>query len=500
MPGDGHALCLNRASDPFTALGLQCGTMKSVILSIGDELVLGQTVDSNSAYLGARLAEHGIPTLYHQTLSDEMDMIVKAVREAAKIARIILITGGLGPTSDDLTRQALAEAMGVPLVINEDSLRQIEAFFAGRQRSMPERNRVQAMCPEGASPLANSCGTAPGIRAQLGEATIYVMPGVPREMKSMYAEHVEPDILQYAGGRQAILTAKINTFGLGESGVGELLDDLMDRGRNPKVGTTVSDGIVAARIRSEFSNPSVASRELNDTIAQVADRLGAIVFGRDDDTIQESLVELLQKRGLTVTTAESCTGGLVSKMITDVPGASAVFPGGWVVYDNDLKIDELGVAANVIEDDGSVSGPVVESMAKLALDRSGADIALSISGVAGPTGGTEEKPVGTVWIGVAHRLPPPPPEAVEALEALAISEEPTADAQGDGDAPDEPVAVAAMDDCDDEDYPLQVQSLQFHFPGTRDTVRDRTAKCALQVLRLILMNQPLSLIRWSMPK
>lgn len=480
--------------------------MKSVILSIGDELVLGQTVDSNSAWLSARLAEKGIATLYHQTLADDQAMIARAIRDAVRQARIVLITGGLGPTADDLTRQALAEAMNVSLIVHEESLRQIEQFFASRQRPMPDTNRVQALCPEGAAPLPNANGTAPGIRTAIGDACVYVMPGVPREMTAMYDTCVEPDILQYAGGRQVILTAKINTFGLGESGVAELLGDLMDRGRNPKVGTTVSQGVVAARIRSEFTNPSVASRELNDTIAQVADRLGAIVFGRDEDTLQESLVDLLQKKGLTVTTAESCTGGLVAKMITDVPGASAVFPGGWVVYDNDLKIDELGVNAQTLTAHGVVSEPVVREMATRALERSGADVALAISGIAGPTGGTPDKPVGTVWIALAHHLPSPPlPED---------SEESFGDAAAD--------AESIHDDDDDDetsgaisgvtsggtsggtsgvtsggDHPLQIQALQFHFPGDREVVRDRTAKCALQLLRLLLMGQPLSLIRWS---
>lgn len=425
--------------------------MQAVILSIGDELALGQTVDTNTAYLAARLAELGIRTLYHQTLADDEALIAGTLQDAAAAAELVLVTGGLGPTKDDLTRQALARAMGVKLHEDAESLKQIEAFFAGRSRPMAESNRVQAQLPVGSTGIKNDRGTAPGIHATLGKAAVFVMPGVPREMRGMYEEAVLPTLRDQAGGGNVILTTKVNTFGLGESAVGQMLGDLMDRQRNPTVGTTVAGGIVSVRIRSEFTDPAAARQQLDATATEVEKRLGAIVFGRDEQTLAATLLDEMRGAGLTVATAESCTGGLIGKLLTDVPGSSDVYAGGWVTYTNAMKVSQLGVPTEMVQTHGAVSGQTVCAMAAGALQRSGADLALSVSGVAGPGGGTPDKPVGTVWLGLASR------------KAQVVP---------------------------------HVRAVMARFPGDRESVRARAAMCALQMARLHLQNQPFTDMTW----
>lgn len=432
---------------------------QAIILSIGDELVLGQTVDTNSAYLSAELAKRGIGTLYHHTVADDQPAIADAIQLASLRAPLIIISGGLGPTDDDLTRQALAEAMGVKLVVHEPSVEVIRAFFASRDREMPERNRVQAMHPEGTIVIPNPCGTAPGIQAQLNKATIYVTPGVPREMFDMFQNAILPQVLAGREGEEVpshntILTCKVNTFGMGESDVADLLGDLMVRTRNPMVGTTVSNGIVSVRVRSEFANADDATREMDATVAAVEQRLGAVVFGHNNEALPDTLVPLLRDAGQVVATAESCTGGLIGKLITDVSGSSSVYAGGWITYTNEMKTSQLGVPAELFEQVGAVSEEVASAMATGALKRSGASLAVSVTGIAGPTGGTEAKPVGTVWIGLAWK---------------------------DATVGDE----------------IQSRALRFNLSGHREAVRDRAAKCALQMLRFHLTGVSLDTIRWA---
>lgn len=414
--------------------------MKAVILSIGDELILGQTVDSNSAWLSAGLSDHGVMTLYHKTVADDVEATVSALKEACTQADLVIVTGGLGPTEDDLTRQALAQFMNKPLDMHPPSLERIRAFFKSLNREMPVKNRIQAMVPRGSEVLDNDWGTAPGIRAQAGKTRIYVFPGVPREMMKM-AEHYIFSHFRRGTGSALVLEA-MHTFGAGESTVAEKLGDLMRRDRNPLVGTTVSGGIVTVRIRSESPTMALARKNMAVTVKAVATRLGPLVFGHGDETLPGVVARLCREKHVKVSLAESCTGGLVSKLLTDCAGSSAWFRGGWVTYSNALKTSELGVPSELIRHEGAVSAAVAEAMALGALMKSGADMALSLTGVAGPAGGTEEKPVGTVWI---------------ALAAL----------NGEG---------------------SNVKSERFQFPGDRDMVRDRAAKTAINWLRLELLS------------
>lgn len=413
--------------------------MRAAILSIGDELVLGQVVDTNSAYLAGRLAEHGVLCTAHLTVADDQGAIVRALRGAAEAVELVIVTGGLGPTDDDLTRPALAELLGVELFEHESSVRQIEAFFRQRKRQMPERNRLQAMCPAGARMLDNPIGTAPGIYARCGRAEVFCVPGVPQEMVTLYERHILPFLheRQPAGGT-VILTAKVNTFGTGESTIADLLGDLMDRRRNPLVGTTVSGGIVSARVRSTFASRAEAQARLDETLGEVERRLGDYAFGRDDQTLEQELGRLLNERGKTLATAESCTGGLLSKLISDATGCSRYFLGGFVSYSNDAKSRDLGVGEGLLREHGAVSEPVALAMADGARRCCDSDYALSVTGIAGPGNDGSDKPVGTVWIGLAER--------------------------------DRPTAAS-----------LSI------FAGTRSEIRERSANAALNMLRLRLL-------------
>lgn len=413
--------------------------MQANIISIGDELTMGQVVDTNSAWLSARLAEMGVMTVAHQTVPDDQAAIVQAVRSAAQSAEWVVITGGLGPTQDDLTRQALAELQSVPLILHLPSLARIEKYFKDHGRAMTESNRIQAMAPSGAIILDNAQGTAPGLRLEIGRTTVFAMPGVPHEMKAMFERHLAPLVGAQAG--RTILSHKLNAFGIGESVVGETLGDLMRRDRNPMVGTTVSAGIVSIRIRSDFPTRSQAQTELDNTVSAVRQKLGSSIFSEGNDSMAEVVGGLLHARQQTLATAESCTAGLVAAMLTEVPGSSAWFLGGWVVYANRMKTTALGVPDKLIAREGAVSEGVVRQMAEQALERSAGDYALALTGIAGPDGGSLEKPVGTVWIGLGKR------------------------------------AVGK----------IQVQTERFLMMGNRAMIRDRSAKAALNMLRLELL-------------
>lgn len=413
--------------------------MNAVVLGVGDELVLGQTVDTNSAWLSAQLVARGVMTLYHKTVADDQAAIADAVREAADAAHLVIVTGGLGPTADDLTRQAMADVTGKPLDLHPPSLERIRAFFKTLGREMPVANRIQAMVPRGSEMLDNDWGTAPGLKVRAGRSTVFVFPGVPHEMAPMFERYVIPSLPRSTG--RVILTEIVHTFGAGESTVAEKLGDLMARDRNPTVGTTVAGGIVSVRVRSDFPSAAPARAKMDQTLAAVEERLGTLAFGRGAVTLPEVIGRRLQETGRTVVTAESCTGGLVARLLTDRPGASAYFRGGWVVYSDQLKQSELGVPQTVLARHGAVSEETVRALASQALWRAGTDYALAISGIAGPDGGTPEKPVGTVWIALAAAGTPAPTVTAE----------------------------------------------RFLFPGARDLVRDRAAKTALNLLRMKLL-------------
>jgi len=377
------------------------------IISCGNELILGSVVDTNTAWLAARLSELGIITTLHITVGDDEEDIRAAVLQAAVKAPTVILSGGLGPTLDDVTRQAVGKALGAELREDPTCLEHIRGFFARRGRTMPETNRVQALVPVGARPIHNPCGTAPGIRAELGGSVIYVVPGVPLEMQEMFTESIRPELLAKAGGR-SVASRKILCFGAGESDVANQIADLMKRGRNPLVGTTPHEMIIEIRVVATGSSPQEAKDLLEGDVAEIRRRLGDLVFGEDEDTLADAVGRMLIDARLTVATAESCTGGWLAKSLTDLSGSSNYFLRGYVTYSNQAKTDLLGVPATMIQQFGAVSEEVARAMATGCKARAGTDFAIGITGIAGPTGGTPTKPVGLVYIALAS------PDGIEA--------------------------------------------------------------------------------------
>jgi nicotinamide-nucleotide amidase len=376
------------------------------IVSVGDELTLGQTLDTNGRWLAARLFDLGIIPIEHVTVPDDASLHEAAFRRLASSADLIVCTGGLGPTADDLTRQALARASGDELVEDPIALAQVEAFYAARGREMPALNRVQALRPSRGVCLANLNGTAPGLHATLpGGVDVFCLPGPASEMHPMFQAQVLPRLRPPAG--RLVRTRVLHCIGIGESDLANRLGPLMNRTSNPLVGTTASGGVVSCRLRYEGpADEDACTRALEDTEAQVRRIAGEFIFGAGDDTLAGAILRALRSRAETVGTIESCTGGLLGGMLTDEPGSSAAYVGGLVTYTNALKSALAGVDASLWAEGGpgAVSAECVRAMATGGRERLGATHALAISGIAGPGGavpashGRPAKPVGTVFI------------------------------------------------------------------------------------------------------
>jgi nicotinamide-nucleotide amidase len=375
--------------------------MKAEIISIGSELVSGQGLDTNSQWLSRELGTVGIPVAYHTTIGDQLDDHLLAFRLAAGRAGLVVVTGGLGPTQDDLTREALAQAAGVPLREDLASLEAIAAMFARRNRPMAERNRVQALFPEGSDPLPNRVGTAPGIWMTFGGAWFGCLPGIPSEMRVMFHEQVVPRLRAKGWLKRIIVHRKINLFGQGESDIEAQALDLTARGRVPEVGITAHDATISFRITGEGATEDEAFAQTEPTAVLIYERFGDLVVGEGTADVPDAVAAELARTGATLATAESCTGGLIAHLLTTIPGISSSYLGGLVSYSNEAKIDLLGVPRDLIAAHGAVSPEVARAMAEGARARFKSDLALSATGVAGPTGGSPEKPVGRVYLGLA---------------------------------------------------------------------------------------------------
>jgi nicotinamide-nucleotide amidase len=375
--------------------------MRAEIISIGSELASGQSLDTNGQWLSHQLSAMGISVAFHTTVGDVMEDDLSVFRIAFERADLVVMTGGLGPTQDDLTRDALAQCAHVRLVEDPDSLAAIAAMFARRNRAMTERNRVQALFPKGAQALPNPVGTAPGIWMQIGRATVVCMPGVPHEMKRMFQEQVAPGLRKCGCVTSATVHRKINLFGKGESDFEAQAMDLTARGRIPEVGITAHDSTISFRISASAATEEAALQSIEPTAKLIYERFGSMVVGEGSNDVPEAVVAQLARTGRTLATAESCTGGVVAQMITAIAGVSPYYLGGVVSYANHAKVELLGVPGTLIESHGAVSPEVAAAMAEGVRNRLGADIGLSTTGVAGPSGGTPEKPVGLVYLGLA---------------------------------------------------------------------------------------------------
>ncbi len=375
--------------------------MKAEIIAIGSELVSGQSLDTNSRWLSQGLGALGIPVHFHTTIGDDLAENVDAFRAAAGRADLVIATGGLGPTQDDLTRQALAELAGVGLVEDAGSLAAIEALFARRNRTMTGRNRVQALFPEGAEPLANPIGTAPGIAMKLGSSLVACLPGVPVEMKRMFAEQVVPWLRRSGVATRAIVHRKINLFGKGESDVEAEALDLTARGRVPEVGITASESTISFRIAAEADSEEEAARLIGPTADLIYQRFADLIVGEGAADVVEATVAELVRTGRTIATAESCTGGLLAHLLTSVPGAAGQFPGGLVVHAPEAKANLLDVPETMIRSHGTVSPEVAGDLARRVRERFRADIGLAVVGTAGPDAQTPAHLVGLVYLGLS---------------------------------------------------------------------------------------------------
>ena len=390
--------------------------MQATVLTIGDELLIGQVRDTNAAWLGEQLTRTGVVVRRIATVGDDESIVQSELRRSLSESDLVIATGGLGPTDDDKTRAAVAGLFGAELTFREDILEAIRARFERRGRAMPQSNRSQAMVPAGCEALPNRMGTAPGLWREIrdGEAAgsmLAVLPGVPHEMKHLFTEHVLPR-LQRRGGLRAIVHRTLRTAGIGESSLQEAAGDLSGMlSETLRLAWLPGPGGVRLRITAVGAHRDEAEERVARLEACLRARIGTYIYGADDDTLEEVVGHMLRERSLTVAVAESCTGGYVAHVLTNIPGSSAWVAGGMVAYANQAKVDMLGVSPEALRRDGAVSERVAAQMADGARRRLGADLGLSTTGVAGPSGGTPEKPVGTVWIGYAdaggveaHRL------------------------------------------------------------------------------------------------
>lgn len=415
--------------------------MRIELVNTGDELLLGDTINTNASWLGQQVAALGLMVSRHLVVSDGA-VIKDAMAEAASRSDVVLVSGGLGPTNDDLTRESIAELLGLPMELNEAIKSHLEVFFAKRNRTMSASNLKQAMVPRGAIVMDNPFGTAPGLyfpaelsRSRGWNTHFFLLPGPPRELKPMMETIVEPRLRAMLpdGADRRVLYLKVT--GVGESDIVEKVEKKLEAVSGLTLGYCIRNGDVDVRL-------SGASAPVEIGAAIVREHLGHCIVSEDRRIIEEVLVQTLMERGETLATAESCTGGYMASRITDVSGSSRVFGHGFVTYANEAKQKHLGVTAELLAEYGAVSEPVAKAMAEGALAVSGASHALALTGVAGPTGGSDDKPVGTVFISLASR------------DAATIVK-------------------------------------RYYYPGTRDRFKLLSSQAALEMLRRRLLGLPL---------
>jgi len=376
--------------------------MTAEILCVGTELLLGNIVNTNAAYLAREMAAIGIFTYHQSVVGDNAGRLKESLSLSLSRADIVIITGGLGPTYDDLTKETVADYFGLKMEMHAPSLERLKKFFAQFGREMTPNNEKQAMMPEGCTVFANNYGTAPGLAVEGGGKTVIMLPGPPREMEPIYREEVKPFLLKKQNDK-VLLSKTLHIFGMGESQVEHRLHDLMQNSTNPTIAPYAKEGEVELRVTAFGSDEAQCEGLILPAVEKIKGEIGEFIYGIDVKSLQNAVVSKLRERGLRLATAESCTGGLVGKRITEVAGCSSVYVGGVISYDNSVKVGQLGVKEETLAKYGAVSQETALEMCEGAAKILGADIGVSTTGIAGPDGETEEKPVGLVYIGVYYK-------------------------------------------------------------------------------------------------
>ena len=373
--------------------------MKAEIISIGTEILLGHIINTNASYLSEKLAESGIDVYYHTTVGDNPARLAQSLKQAVSRSDIVITTGGLGPTVDDITTETVATLTARPLVLNKSILKDLKKYFKIRKHKFPPENIRQAYIPEGAKWIANKVGTAPSLTIEYEGRTIICLPGPPRELEPMFERQITPYIRKMSGG-WTIKSRTIKTTGLAESQVNGLVKDLLNLKPPTTVGIYAKLKEVDLKIMAKAENEKTADRAMKTVEKKIRSRLKDYIFGYDDERLEDAAANILFKKKKTIAVAESCTGGFVSSRLTDVNGSSKYFLMGLVAYSNLVKKAVLGVNDKTLKKHGAVSRQVAFEMAKGIRNLAGSDIGLGITGIAGPTGGTASKPVGLVYIAI----------------------------------------------------------------------------------------------------
>lgn len=375
--------------------------MSAEIISVGTELLMGNIVNTNAQYISQRLADLGIDCYLQTTVGDNHDRLVEAVHSALRRANIVILTGGLGPTADDLTKETVSDAFGKKLVLDEKSLEYIKVRFTKMGHIMTPNNVKQAYFPEGCIILPNPNGTAPGCIVENGEKAAILMPGPTKEMVPMFEASVLPYLEKRSG--YTLKSKMLRIFGKGESSVEYMLKDIMESQTNPTIAPYALNGEMKLRVTARCRDGEDADAIMAPMIAEVKSRIGEYIYSYDGLEMHEEAARLLTQKGLTLAVAESCTGGMICSKLVSVPGSSAWFKEGCITYSNEAKMNRLGVKNTTLDEYGAVSAEAAAEMAEGIRITGNADIGIATTGFAGPDGGTEDKPVGTVFIGFSSR-------------------------------------------------------------------------------------------------
>lgn len=374
--------------------------MKTAILSIGTELLFGQITNTNTVYLSQKLNMLGYDVMYHYTVGDNPERVRDMIRLAFQDCDLVITTGGLGPTQDDLTKEMVCQVMGDELVMMDEVMSELESYFEKLGRPMTENNKKQAYVPSRAEVFINHEGSAPGFALEKDGKYVICMPGPPREMTSMFEDSVMPYLQSMS--EDVIYYRMLRAFGIGESALETKLLDLIDDQTDPTLATYAKEGECSLRIASKRKTEAEAREAVDEMVEKVKERVGEFIYSCDDEELVQVVCRKLMEKGLTLSSAESCTGGKFAAAVTDIPGISAVFQRGLVTYSSQAKMDELGVKAETLEKYGAVSEETAMEMVEGLRRVSGSDVCVSVTGIAGPGGGSDAKPVGLVYIGFVY--------------------------------------------------------------------------------------------------